>query len=371
MDDKHSTSEPQRERYLGPWHDRFFKHNFNTEASIWSLLQMALTPEQLATLDPGSIVIKSGSLSDDNNLVEYVSDLIVEIKLSDGSDIALTVIFEHKSYVDPNLLSQLFNYMGQLYRKKARLVVPVVVYHGRSKQGPEPSFYELNYADLSPDIFDAWEPNLVKFRVILLNLRDSQVQARLGLGRLPLRDALSMQVMGQVWEVDESLYISWMDQSNQLEVSERIQFVQMLSIYLTVVIPEIKIQRMRELSEVLGSGDEKMREALLKLWRETQPESVAEFYEIANQKILPEIQRKSLQEGRQKGLQEGRQKGLQEGRQEGLQEGLQKGLQKGRQETIEEVAERLISKGMADSDIHVVTQLSMEEVAKLRNGACE
>ncbi len=255
MDDKHSTSEPQRERYLGPWHDRFFKHNFNTEASIWSLLQMALTPEQLATLDPGSIVIKSGSLSDDNNLVEYVSDLIVEVKLADGNDIVLTVIFERKSYVDPNLLSQLFNYMGQMYQKKAKLVIPVVVYHGQSKRGPESSFHELNYADLPPEFLEAWEPYLVNFRAILLNLRDSQVQVKLGLNQLPLRDTLSMQILGQVWEANESLYNSWMVRSNQLQESERIQFVQILNIYLTLVIPEFKIERLKELSDIIRCED--------------------------------------------------------------------------------------------------------------------
>ncbi len=101
----------------------------------------------------------------------------------------------------------------------------------------------------------------------------------------------------------------------------------------------------------------------MKLWHETQPESVAEFYEIADQKILPEIRQECLQ----KGLREVLREGLREGRQVGLREGRQEG----RQESMKEVAERMISKGMVDSDIHVFTQLSLEEIAKLRNGARE
>ena len=89
-----------------------------------------------------------------------------------------------------------------------------------------------------------------------------------------------------------------------------------------------------------------MREAL-ELWEKYQPESAAEYFEIVHQK----------------GLQEGVKKGVKKGRQEGVK--------KGRQEGMEEVAERLIGKGMLDADIHVITQLSMEEIARLRNGSSE
>ncbi len=83
-----------------------------------------------------------------------------------------------------------------------------------------------------------------------------------------------------------------------------------------------------------------MREAL-ELWEKYQPESAAEYFEIVHQK------------------------GLQKGLQEGLQKGVKKGVKKGRQEGMEEVAERMIGKGMTDTDIHVITQLSLEEIAKL------
>ncbi len=320
MRDKHpKLSESERDKILGPWHDRFFKHNFSTEENIWSLLQMVFTPDKLETLDPDSIVIRSGSLTDENNLKEYISDLIIDIQFTDGSESMLTVVCEHKSYTDPNLRTQVLDYMARLYSSnKAKVVIPVV-YHGRRAWGTRTTFYELQYADLSSEILRAWGRDLLNFTLFVLDLRDDEVQARLGVVRLPLGAVLPMQVMGQFWEADEREYFEWLHRSKSMEEPLRKHFIKGLSVYLTSTKPGVTIQGMKALSEALWPGDEKMREAL-ELWEKYQPESAAEYFEIVHQKGM------------------------------------------------EEVAGRLIGKGMTDTDIHVVTQLSLEEIAKLRNG---
>ena len=204
--------------------------------------------------------------------------------------------------------------------------------------GTRTTFYELQYADLSSEILRAWGRDLLNFTLFVLDLRDDKVQARLGVVRLPLGAVLPMQVMGQFWEADEREYFEWLHRSKPMEESLRKHFIKGLSVYLTSTKPGVTIQGMKALSEALWPGDEKMREAL-ELWEKYQPESAAEYFEIVHQK--------------------------------GLQEGVKKGRQEGHQEGMEEVAERLIGKGMLDADIHVITQLSMEEIARLRNGSSE
>ena len=95
--------------------------------------------------------------------------------------------------------------------------------------------------------------------------------------------------------------------------------------------------------------------------------------------ILDEIsfraaaEKKGRQEGRQKGLKEGMQKGMQEGMQKGMQEGMQKGMQKGIKEGIEknrrETCKKLLAMNMPIKDIVQITELSEQEIEKLRKEA--
>ena len=324
MKNKHLIPESERDRILGPWHDWFFKHNFNTKDNIWALLEMVFTPEELETLDPDSIVIRSGSLTDASRLKEYVSDLIIGIKFTDGSETMLTVVFEHKSYTDPKLRTQVLNYMVRLFENNTKVVIPVVVYHGRRAWGSRTTFYAMQYADISSEILGVWGRKLLNFELFVLDLRDDGVQARLEKAQSSLDAVLSMQIMGQFWESEEREYLEWLHRAKQIDESLRKHFIQGLSVYLTSTKPEVTMQGLKELLEAIWPGDVEMREAL-ELWEKYQPESAAEYFDIVHKK--------------------------------------------GRQEGVKEVAERLIGRGMTDTDIHVFTQLSLEEIAGLRNGS--
>ena len=64
-------------------------------------------------------------------------------------------------------------------------------------------------------------------------------------------------------------------------------------------------------------------------------------------------------------IEEGRDIGLAEGRNLGLAEGRAEGLAEGRAESSLEIARRMRKAGIDDGQIHLFTDLSIEEIRKL------
>ena len=83
---------------------------------------------------------------------------------------------------------------------------------------------------------------------------------------------------------------------------------------------------------------------------------------------------KGREEGMAKGMEKGMAKGLEKGREEGMakgmEKGLAKGLEKGREEGMEKeklsTARRLLSMGLSEEQVSTATELSLEEIQKLR-----
>ena len=61
---------------------------------------------------------------------------------------------------------------------------------------------------------------------------------------------------------------------------------------------------------------------------------------------------------------------LEKGREEGMAKGMEKGLEKGREEGMEKekiaTARRLLSMGLSEEQVSTATELSLEEIQKLR-----
>ena len=61
---------------------------------------------------------------------------------------------------------------------------------------------------------------------------------------------------------------------------------------------------------------------------------------------------------------------LEKGREEGMAKGMEKGLEKGREEGMEKekisTARRLLSMGLSEKQVSTATELSLEEIQKLR-----
>ncbi len=127
-------------------HDHFFRQTFSDLPLARSFLQHYLPPDVLALLDLDGLSLRQESYVDEE-LQEHQSDLLFEVPFAappaDGllrpDPALLYLLVEHKSYPDEEVLLQLQRYRQKIWDNQRRqgeplrLIVPLVVYHGRTK----------------------------------------------------------------------------------------------------------------------------------------------------------------------------------------------------------------------------------------------
>ena len=160
----------------GPWHDRYFKSIFKTPEQICALLQLVFHPLLLALFDLGTLRLRANKISKPDSLTEFVSDRLVSVRLKDGDEVGIHLLFEHKSAPDRGLMFQLGRYMLDLLEHQAALVVPVTLYHGKADWQPR-WFADLQYANQPARLMELIGNSLLNFENFLISLREESVQA--------------------------------------------------------------------------------------------------------------------------------------------------------------------------------------------------
>ena len=318
----------------GPWHDRYFKSIFKTPEQICALLQLVFHPLLLALFDLGTLRLRPNKISKPDSLTEFVSDRLVSVRLKDGDEVGIHLLFEHKSAPDRGLMFQLGRYMLDLLEHQAALVVPVTLYHGKADWQPR-WFADLQYANQPARLMELIGNSLLNFENFLISLREESVQAVLK--RLPLLPALALEIMAHVWDADAQQYAQWMGRAARLEGSVRESFIAVTKEYLWKVRPSITMLEVKHLMEQAKQPGDEAMQATIDFWEKHQPDSALEVLEI--------------------------------GRQEGIEEGIEKGIEKGKQQMAIEMARRLIENGSSDTEVEKYTDLSLVAIRKLRNGA--
>ncbi len=331
-----SVPSPAQDPSTGPWHDLFFRAHFQRLRQVRTLLKLALPPTELKHYDLRTVRIVPGALFDEPDLRGYQADLIVEVRLRHDAHSRVHFIFEHKSSKDWWAMEQLLSYTTLLYKNGSHVVLPVIIYHGCAEWSGRKSFSAWRHADLDAEFLACNRHRLLDFEVIFVNLREASVRRRLR--QLPLKEALVLEVMADIWEADERRCADWVVRARLLPEAVRRLFISSLVKYLSGARRSIIISKTKEiLYEQLAAmpGDEDMQDVMW-IWEELQPDSVAEAWQM--------------------------------GHNTGLEKGLEKGHEKGVQEAKCETAERMIRAGYSDRDVETATQFSREEIAKLRNG---
>jgi predicted transposase/invertase (TIGR01784 family) len=152
-------------------HDRFFKEVLSRPEAARDFVVHYLPDEVTALLDLDSLEVTKDSFVD-KDLREHFSDLLYRFDLADGSPGFIYLLFEHKSYSEPLVGLHLLRYMIKIWEqtlkqgetKKLPPILPVVVYHGRSKWK-----VRLDFAGLfdCPEAFKSYIPD---FRYLLCDL---------------------------------------------------------------------------------------------------------------------------------------------------------------------------------------------------------
>jgi predicted transposase/invertase (TIGR01784 family) len=116
-------------------HDKFFKESFSRLEVVQSLIEEVFPIELKERIDLQKLQLSNASYVDEE-LSEYFADLVYQTTFA-GNDVLITLLFEHKSFVEfPQwqLLQYLTN-IGKEEQKQAKqpsVVIPIIVYHGKT-----------------------------------------------------------------------------------------------------------------------------------------------------------------------------------------------------------------------------------------------
>jgi predicted transposase/invertase (TIGR01784 family) len=152
-------------------HDRFFKETFSRVEVARDFVAHYLPPEIAELLDPATLSISKDTFVD-KELKERFSDLLYQIQFKEKGKAFVYLLFEHKSYQDPEIALYLLLLMVRIwmqYRKQDNKgplppILPLVVYHGEGQWRISPRFHEL--VEL-PDVVARYVP---KFEYLIWDL---------------------------------------------------------------------------------------------------------------------------------------------------------------------------------------------------------
>ncbi len=159
-----------------PYNNYFIKV-FSDPANQEAFLKLALPPGIAEKIDFTRLELEPGGFVDDA-LRESFSDLISKAVIKTGAkketekDLDIYFLFEHKAKSKVAMLVQVLKYLYLCWqedtdnKKKLRLIIPIVFYHGAEKWNVPRSFAEQ--FDVGPELKEL----LLDFRYVLFDTRD-------------------------------------------------------------------------------------------------------------------------------------------------------------------------------------------------------
>jgi predicted transposase/invertase (TIGR01784 family) len=109
-----------------------------------------------------------------NDGEESRTDLLYKIPLKSGTSVYIYLLFEHKSYYDPKIFTQLLEYLSKIYswqmenQENLTVVIPFVFYHGEKGWDLGENFLDNFPVKSIPEEFLKFIPN---FAIQLLELK--------------------------------------------------------------------------------------------------------------------------------------------------------------------------------------------------------
>lgn len=315
----------------GNHHYNFFQSSFASVEELKALFRLAFSTEELRHFDLATIAFEKRDWLDSNRLTHRFADLVVSVRLKDGPKVSVTLVVEHKSWPDSNLMEQLLYYQSLIYVNETDSVVlpPLVVYHGKQLSWPKwRSFQQYKLGHLPESFVNEFGAEMIDFGIRLVNLRDATVRRRVA--KLPLEIQLCLQAMADIWVLDAKTFdtlVDLVERANPLPDMTRFYFIRKIAMYFRKVHTEINFVKMMDI-----------------VYKHTGDNVVQRVAEDWSWLTEDEIRHSCRIEGRDEGREEMR------------------------EEMSRKIAERLIRDGMDDQTVSGYTDLSPDEVRKIRNG---
>ena len=308
-----------------PVHNNLFGKTFQNIENTNDFIKGALPAGIVRKLDFSTSVIQSTSHVDDS-LRSHLSDFVIKIRTKDDEPVDLYFLFEHKSHKDKNILWQLLKYQYLMLeedynaKRKFRIIIPVVFYHGRGKWNLKRSFSE------SFDVPRYFRKHTLNFEYFLYDTKEFDLsQGDRFSQNVFLMSVLSL--MKQYGKVDAEKFrtvVRYM-KSSGMDWKDDQTLVLIRYFVMTNEVDKEKV--MTIITEEFGDEAEEM---------------------------MPSLGKKIYNEGRQ------------EGREEGIQIGIEKGIEKGAFAKAVETCRNALRSGILPELVAKITNLPLEKVLEIQ-----
>ena len=162
-------------------HDHFFKALFSRQEAAQEFLELYLPSDVANLLDLTTLQIRKDSFVD-SDLQEHFSDLLYQVAFRTGSETYIYILFEHKSYPEPEIAFQLLRYLVRIWEQDRkqhnplRPILPLVIYHGQQTWR-----VPLNFAALFdlPEALQRYHPTFEYQLYDLSRYSDEDIQGQI------------------------------------------------------------------------------------------------------------------------------------------------------------------------------------------------
>nr|WP_002162130.1 Rpn family recombination-promoting nuclease/putative transposase [Leptospira interrogans] len=215
-------------------HDRLIRETLQDKEDAISFFKNSLPEKVIELLDLKRLELTQSSFISEN-LKEEQTDLLFQIPLKSGKKANVYLLFEHKSYLDEAVFSQLLGYISAIYKsqfktdKRYSVVIPFVFYHGERSWTLGNSFQDRFI--LSKNEEEVFKKYIPDFELELFDLSKVDLNR---LESITLRVILG--VVQKIWEGDAS-FLGYLGGVFELltglkNESKRVEIFQKLFLYI-------------------------------------------------------------------------------------------------------------------------------------------
>ena len=326
--------------------DALFKSVLEDKIAATEFLEAYLPDNVKNMLDLSTISIERESYVEDD-LKRRLSDIVYSIKYKDDPKEKAFVfcLAEHQSTPDYWIALRLFKYMLLLCERhkkkkdKLPLVVPLVLYNGKTEYTAPKSFWELFY---NPDMAKSIISDNYQL-IDLQSMSDDEIKSKPHLGMFNFfMKHIHQQNMLELWQQ----FLTEFTQSILIDKEQGYIYIKKLLWYTS---SKVATEKTDELNKLI----------------------LSHLPDDEGEKIMRTIADSYIDEGLEKGIEKGMVLGLEKGKAEGKAEGIAKGKAEGKAEGIaigvETIVRRMLQEKTDINFIASVTGLSNDEILKIQN----
>ena len=212
-------------------HDKFFKETFSRLEVAQSFIEEVFPPDLLERLNL-SILKRVNDSFTDEELEEHLADIVYQTEYA-GQKTLVTLLFEHKSYVQKYPHLQLLQYILNVWKeerkqkKKLSVIIPVIIHHGEGtwKYKSMKSYFK----GLHPSL-DRFIPDFDYLLFTLDKIDDNQIANFQNL----LLSMTTMLLKHSHDKNDEFMKLSsfWAEKLNRLDADKQLDFISTVFLYI-------------------------------------------------------------------------------------------------------------------------------------------